>query len=674
MTNVLAKAPLRPGQQDDHRQHYDLACQLYSAAVQADDHSSLVKALRQARLAYEIKPGFIPGLNLLARIEMQRGRQQEAEFWIDSGLALKPDSASLLYSAGHIALSGNKLEKAADYFERSARISRVATKSVNSLAHIKFLQGKYVEAFRLYQELVKTQARDKQIRAKLFESSSFILADFYSEELEQDLLRYLDFPDMDYGLLRPLATSLLKHKLRLSEAGCPLDPADIISDTLLLKCMTRFHFCDPLIERLLITLRQSLLLSCSRTLSIRPVEFPLIAAIAQQVQLNESVWYCTTQEESIVGQLVNIAEKLLNIKNISSVDLYPVLSLVFMYRPLNQAEFLPAIALKKIQWPESLDNFIRSTIHENKNLQKAALHIPSLSPAEDVTSHAVMHQYNENPYPRWIDIGYNNPANYRASLQAAFPSADFSSLPAENAQVLVAGCGTGRHAIRLAQYFKPLKITALDLSTTALAYASYQAQKRGHTDIRFIQGDLLNTAMLNQKFDVIECSGVLHHMQTPRSGLQTLAACLKPGGVIKIALYSRTARQRISALRNMLNGHIPSSVNNMRLVREALLQKSLPGDWSDIYNSPDFYNLSACRDLLFHVQEHTFDATELEDFTASAGLSFLGMLPPPGFTLPAGQSTSELTCSQWAALEQKNPALFAGMYQFYVQRPLTAAS
>ena len=38
----------------------------------------------------------------------------------------------------------------------------------------------------------------------------------------------------------------------------------------------------------------------------------------------------------------------------------------------------------------------------------------------------------------------------------------------------------------------------------------------------------------------------------------------------------------------------------------------------------DFYSLSGCRDLLFHVQEHRLNLPEIAAFIADAGLAFLG--------------------------------------------------
>lgn len=672
----MASAQLRPlspaDLQEDHKPLYEQASTLYSVAVAEHAPALLDDALEKAEAAYAIRPSYLPGVNLLARIEMQRGRYTSAERWVNTGLQLKPDSASLLYSAGHIALAENNLKKADDYFTRSARISRVATRAVNSLAHVKLLQGDYVEAFRHYRELIKTQSRDKQIRSKLFEAANFVSADFYSRELEEDLLRYFEFNDVDFSQLRSLATSLLKHKLRLSEQGCPLEMEQIVSDPLLLACLQKFYFSDPLMERLLITVRQAVLFSSSRNLSVRQDELALVVALARQTQLNEGVWYITPQERALTDQLGEVVSKMLQMEPLSGTDLFPALMLVLMYTPLQECSFASELESRKLKWPASGETFLRQLLSESRQLKQAASRMRCLDDhsANDQVSDLVRQQYDRNPYPRWTDIGYNQPSAYRAALQQAFPQADLSAIPERDTDVLVAGCGTGRHAIRLAHYFRPLTITAIDLSISALAYASIQARKR-QTEIDFVQGNLLNCAALQKSFDVIECSGVLHHMQNPQAGLQALAAILRPGGVIKVALYSATARQQITRLRAMWQGNLPREPQDIRLVREAILQKTLTGHWEEIYNSPDFYSLSACRDLLFHEQEHVFDVLDLPAFASEAGLNWLGMVTPGNHAEIAatGKSAGLLTPTEWHQLEQQKPGLFNGMYQFYLQKP-----
>ena len=51
------------------------------------------------------------------------------------------------------------------------------------------------------------------------------------------------------------------------------------------------------------------------------------------------------------------------------------------------------------------------------------------------------------------------------------------------------------------------------------------------------QMDILDIGLLDEKFDIIESSGVLHHMNDPLKGLQVLLGVLKNNGFLKLGLY-----------------------------------------------------------------------------------------------------------------------------------------
>lgn len=655
-----------------HQHLYDLANRFYRDASEQGNHLLLDDATQLAELAWQQKPEYLPGINLLARIALQQDKLNKAWEWIGLGLSKKPDSVTLLYSGGLTALAEHDLDKAEEYFAAAYRISRVATKSANYLAHIALLKKDYLLAFQYYRELIKTQADDQQVKAGLFSAAEQLSADFYSDELEQDLLRYFEFTDVDHSQLRSLTTSLLKHKLHLSETGCPLELENLATDPLLLTALEKFYFCDPLLEKLLITLRQSIFISSSAKLSIESQLIPLASALAWQTYLNESVWYQTEQEQKLLRQLETLLSRMIIMPDLSNHDLYPVLLLVLMYQPLQQCSFSHQLNHEALAWPITLGPLIEQAMVAVNTQEQHRQQLARFGNSNNVVSAKVAQQYDLNPYPRWVDIGYSQPSDYCQALTQIFPEKFKTlSLPSPT-QVLVAGCGTGRHALRLARYFYNMQVTAVDLSEQALAYASSKAQQYQINNIEFLQGDLLLSERLGQQFDVIECSGVLHHMENPAAGLAAVNKQLKPGGLLKIALYSRAARCCIEELREQLADHLPETAHDMRLVREALLNGSLGNEWNTVISSPDFYSLSACRDLLFHQQEHTYDCDDLQQLINNEGLEFIGMIPQGESEKLAQQLFNkpghQLTLSEWGEVEKEKPDLFAGMYQFYVRK------
>ena len=160
-------------------------------------------------------------------------------------------------------------------------------------------------------------------------------------------------------------------------------------------------------------------------------------------------------------------------------------------------------------------------------------------------------------------------------------------------------------------------------------------------------------------------------MQVPEKGLKALIDRLRPGGVMKLALYSRQARTLVRELRDELAEQIPETDAEIRTVREVLLQNQ-DQRWSAVLQSSDFYSMSGCRDLLFHSQEHTFDLQEVRRLIEKYGLEWIGIVPPAGARKMAAEKLrlkpEELSLNDWHTLEQIEPALFAGMYQFYVRK------
>ena len=88
------------------------------------------------------------------------------------------------------------------------------------------------------------------------------------------------------------------------------------------------------------------------------------------------------------------------------------------------------------------------------------------------------------------------------------------------------GCGTGQTAIASAQKFLGAHVLAIDLSLTSLSYAKRRTPDDVAPRIEYAQADILKLASLERRFDVIDTSGVLHHMADPFEAWQILLTLL----------------------------------------------------------------------------------------------------------------------------------------------------
>ena len=185
-----------------------------------------------------------------------------------------------------------------------------------------------------------------------------------------------------------------------------------------------------------------------------------------------------------------------------------------------------------------------------------------------------------------------------------------------------------------------------------------------------MQADILDLGKLGRQFDIVESAGVLHHMDDPVAGWRVLTDCLKPGGLMKIGLYSELARQHIVEMRQEISkAGIVSSDTAMRSFR-AKVMTSGQNHHKKILNSDDFYSLSTLKDLLFHVQEHRFTIPQIRDSLAELGLHFCGFETNEfaNFKLINTNADDPYNLNRWHTHEEANPSAFAKMYQFWCQK------
>ena len=137
--------------------------------------------------------------------------------------------------------------------------------------------------------------------------------------------------------------------------------------------------------------------------------------------------------------------------------------------------------------------------------------------------------------------------------------------------VLIAGCGTGKHAIESAMRYVDCRMLAVDLSRRSLAYGKRKAAEFDMDNIEFLQADILDLPKLDRQFDVIESVGVLHHMADPMAGLAALMRVLRPGGFLKLGLYSELGRKSVVAAREFVaQGGFGSDPDGIREARQAI--------------------------------------------------------------------------------------------------------
>jgi malonyl-CoA O-methyltransferase len=102
------------------------------------------------------------------------------------------------------------------------------------------------------------------------------------------------------------------------------------------------------------------------------------------------------------------------------------------------------------------------------------------------------------------------------------------------ARVADLGCGTGRYALRLAQ-FGAASVTGIDLAPEMLKVAARKA-RQDERDVRWQQGDLTGALPFpDATFDVAVCALVLSFLPEVRPAFTETARVLRPGGALVVS-------------------------------------------------------------------------------------------------------------------------------------------
>ena len=386
-------------------------------------------------------------------------------------------------------------------------------------------------------------------------------------------------------------------------------------------------------------------------------------ALARQCFINEYVYEQTEAESRLA---IELRDRLL--QNLSAAAAIPPLALavVAAYFPLHALPM--AEGLLRREWPAAVAGLLRVQLREPLEELAGRAAIATLAPVKDSVSLQVMRQYEENPYPRWTI----NPLTAFAADQARgriVPSAERQA----GLEFLIAGCGTGSHAVQIAQVYPNARLFAVDISLSSLAYARRKTRELGLRNIEYAQADILELGSIGRTFDHIESVGVLHHLAEPVVGWRVLVSLLRPGGRMRIGLYSELARRVIVEARvHIASRGYRATADDIRRCRRDIIGE--PEKWKMLTGMRDFYSMSGCRDLLFNVMEHRFTIPQIAAFLDELDLTFEGFEPFDDPTVlekfhqQFAGAADETDLDQWHRFEEAHPDTFWGMYIFTTRK------
>ena len=233
--------------------------------------------------------------------------------------------------------------------------------------------------------------------------------------------------------------------------------------------------------------------------------------------------------------------------------------------------------------------------------------------------------YERHPYPppvndlkeyrqRWSD-----PTRRRLDAALYWPHKTFQ----EDINILVAGCGTSQ-AARYAMRWPNAPVTAIDISKKSIRETQKLKRKLQLNNLTLHHGGVEEVSEIGCLFDLVICTGVLHHLPNPDLGLSALRSVMTHDAAMQIMVYAPYGRAGIYMLQDYFHRlgvkGLPDAVKQAR----ASLA-SLPGDHPLIpllRNSPDFETDAGFADALLNPIDRPYSVPQLFDFLSASGLKF----------------------------------------------------
>ena len=652
----------------------------FDQAVKNHKKNNLDVAENLYKKILEKDPNHFQSICFLGTLSIQIKNFERAKKLLNKAIGIQPNNANVNNNLGIVNNELEDYQKAINYFQKAIKIQPNHANAHNNLGNVFKVLGEHQKAISCYQNAIKINPSNTSIINGLSDLCKLIQLDNITKTNSTSLkelflflfrrnninhtdifrnAKLLLFIGENDNQVRQIANSdslLLKNKIIQY----------LSKEELFLLMLQKSLMTDKFLEKLLTKLRYEILFTLvDSNQNILKRYFDFIVSLAEQCLLNEYVYVQSKKEINHVNQLKN---KIVNNKEINELEMAILGCYIPLYTSKNITNKLLDYKSKNILFNDLITMQIKEPLKEIKLVNS----IKSFDKIIDSVSKKVREQYEEHPYPRWRYTNKNLPSNFLFKLNNEIkPNKIEYSNKFVNPNVLIAGCGTGKH-ITIAERYLNANILGVDLSLASLAYAKRKTEELGFKNIEFLHADILQLKNLNRKFDVIECVGTLHHMKDPLTGLKVLLDLLEPHGFLKLGLYSEIARQHIVKAREFIKKKkFKNTIKDIRNCRESIFNEKKDPLLQKIFHSNDFYSTSSVRDLMFHVKEHRFTIPEISKMLKNLNLEFLGflnLLIKIKFSKFFPNDKKNISLDNWNQFEISNPDTFSNMYQFWVRK------
>jgi SAM-dependent methyltransferase len=238
--------------------------------------------------------------------------------------------------------------------------------------------------------------------------------------------------------------------------------------------------------------------------------------------------------------------------------------------------------------------------------------------------------YGTYPYP-WRPESFHFPADPgQTPRMIAQDLGDFVHDRAAPRRVWVAGCGTNQ-AVFAALRLPDAEIVGSDLSVSSLELCRATAAAMGLSNLT-LRRESLFEAGYRDEYDLVICTGVIHHTGDPPRALACLAQALRPDGVLELMVYNRFHRILTSAVQKAIQ-LLAGGAEQAELATEMRLADGLIRTFRPPALTTQFLSQMQGRpeamvaDVLVQPVEFSYTVESLADLAARCGLEIVAPCP-----------------------------------------------
>jgi SAM-dependent methyltransferase len=264
--------------------------------------------------------------------------------------------------------------------------------------------------------------------------------------------------------------------------------------------------------------------------------------------------------------------------------------------------------------------------------------------------------YTHHPYPppvgnldrardEWRDEN-----RHRADYHLFWPYRPYRA----DLDILVAGCGTWQ-AAKYAVCRPHSRVVGIDVSPTSLEHTEYLKHKYSLTNLEVLALPIERAAELERSFDLIVCTGVLHHLADPDAGLRALRSALKSDGLMYLMMYAPYGRSGVYMLQDYCR-RLGIGTSELEIDELMAVLKTLPQQHplaTLLRGSRDAANADALADALLNPRDRSYSVPELFDFIEGNGLTFARWHSQAPYLPQCGAMASTPHASRLRALPER---------------------